>query len=162
MSVRLAILVVVCLTIRVDSSQEVMKQMSINFGKPLEACRKEMDIPETVMQDFYNFWKEGYELKNRDMGCAILCVTAKLELLDSDLNLHRGNAQDFARKHGADDAMAKQLVDIIHNCAATSPEAPDDPCQKTLNTAICFKAEIHKLNWAPSIDLVVGEMLAEA
>lgn len=57
--------------------------------------------------------------------------------------------------------MAKQLTDIIHNCVQTSPEAPDDPCQKTLNTVICFKAEIHKLNWAPNPELLVGELLAE-
>lgn len=60
-----------------------------------------MDIPETVIQDFYNFWKEGYELTNRQMGCAILCMSSKLELIDGEMNLHHGNAQEFAKKHGA-------------------------------------------------------------
>lgn len=42
MSVKLAILVAACLAIRVETSQDVIKQMAINFVKPLEACKKEV------------------------------------------------------------------------------------------------------------------------
>lgn len=56
--------------------------------------------------------------------------------------------------------MAKQLVDIVHACE-NSAGSPEDGCIRVLNIAKCFKAEIHKLNWAPSIDLIVGEVLVE-
>lgn len=63
-------------------------------------------------------------------------------------------------KYVADEAMAKQLADILHNCEQTAP--PDeDGCMRVLGIVKCFKTEIHKLQWAPSFDLVVGEVLAD-
>lgn len=59
-----------------------------------------------------------------------------------------------------DETMAQQLIDIVHGCEKSTP-ANDDKCIWTLGVATCFKAEIHKLNWAPSMDVAVGEILAE-
>nr|AOE47732.1 odorant binding protein OBP5 [Ips acuminatus] len=142
-------------------SKEVMKQMTINFAKPMEACKQELNVPDAVMQDFFNFWKEGYQITNREAGCVILCLAKKLELLDQDMNLHHGKAMEFAMKHGADEAMAKQLLDIAHSCEKVITIVADDPCQTMLNLAMCFKAEIHKLDWAPTLDVAVGELLAD-
>nr|AAP57467.1 Grp1-pheromone binding protein [Agrotis ipsilon] len=161
MSVRLALVIIAGLFITVECSQEIIKNLSLQFAKPLEDCKKEMDLSDTVITDFYNFWKEGYEFTNRQFGCAILCLSSKLELLDQDLKLHHGKAQEFAKKHGADEAMAKQLVDMIHSCSQSTPDVADDPCMKTLNVAKCFVAKIHDLKWAPSMDLIMGEVLAE-
>lgn len=60
-----------------------------------------MDLPESVTKDFMNFWKPDYQLTDRHTGCAIICLSSKLELLDESLNLHHGNAKDFAKNHGA-------------------------------------------------------------
>lgn len=48
-----------------------------------------------------NFWREEYELVNRELGCAIGCIASKLNLLSDDLKMHHGNAQQFAMNHGA-------------------------------------------------------------
>nr|AEZ52490.1 pheromone binding protein [Orthaga achatina] len=144
----------------VDSSADIIRDMTVNFGKALDTCKTELDLPESINADFNNFWKEGYELNNRLTGCAIMCLASKLDLLDPTGSLHHGNANEFAKKHGADEAMAKQLVDLIHGCEK-SAEPDKDACVTALNIAKCFKVEIHKLNWAPSMDLIVGEMLAE-
>lgn len=53
------------------------------------------------MADMYNYWKEDYALLNRDFGCAIICMSKKLNLIDPEGNLHHGNAAEFAKKHGA-------------------------------------------------------------
>uniref|UniRef100_A0A2A4JYV2 Pheromone binding protein 2 n=1 Tax=Heliothis virescens TaxID=7102 RepID=A0A2A4JYV2_HELVI len=143
------------------NEESVLRSLSSSIGDMVLECREEMDLPDSVTTDFYNFWKEGYEFTNRHTGCAILCLSSKLELLDQEMKLHHGKAQEFAKKHGADDAMAKQLVDMIHGCSQSTPDATDDPCMKALNVAKCFKAKIHELNWAPSMELVVGEVLAE-
>nr|BAG71416.1 pheromone binding protein [Mythimna separata] len=161
MSAHLALVVIASFLIAVECSQEIMKNLSINFAKPLEDCRKEMDLPDSVLTDFNNFWKEGYEFTNRQTGCAILCLSSKLELLDPEMKLHHGRAQEFAQKHGADEAMAKQLVDMLHSCMQTTPDDANDPCLKTLKVVTCFKTKIHELKWAPSMDLIVGEVLAE-
>lgn len=61
----------------------------------------QMDLSDAVLKEFANFWREGYVLSNRQTGCAIMCMSTKLELLDAEYNLHHGNALEFAKKHGA-------------------------------------------------------------
>nr|URZ86305.1 pheromone binding protein 1.1 [Grapholita funebrana] len=149
-----------CLNKLVESSQQVIKDMGENFGKALDVCKQEMDLPDSIYVDFMNFWKEDYELTNRFTGCAIMCLSKKLELVDPDLQLHHGNAKDFAMKHGADEKLAADLVTIIHECGNNLP-ALEDQCMVVLEWAKCFKKEIHKRDLAPPMDVVVGEVLAE-
>ncbi|KAI5637913.1 PBP/GOBP family domain-containing protein [Phthorimaea operculella] len=137
-----------------------MKTISINFGKALNECKKEMELPDSIDTDFMNFWKEDYEVTNRFTGCAIMCLSTKLDLVSPDGTLHHGNAQEFVKKHGADETMAKKLVELLHGCEKSAPDV-EDGCAKVLTVAKCFKAEIHKLNWAPNMDLIVAEVLAE-
>nr|AFD34179.1 pheromone binding protein 3 [Argyresthia conjugella] len=158
----ICILLLVCAAIprNVESSKDVMKDLAENFGKALGVCMKELDLPDEVMTDFYNFWKEDFKLTNRFTGCAIMCLSSKLDLLDPDGNLHHGNAKDFAMKHGADDGMAAQLVTLIHGCEKSAPENPD-PCLKVLSIANCFKDKIHELKWAPNDVVAMAEVLAD-
>ncbi|CAG9796000.1 unnamed protein product [Diatraea saccharalis] len=99
--VRILVLAVACFVINVDSSQEIMKNLSLNFGKALESCKKDLDLPDEVSADFANFWKDGYQLSNRLTGCAIMCMSKKLDLLDPEGKMHHGNTMEFAKKHGA-------------------------------------------------------------
>ncbi|XP_049877436.1 pheromone-binding protein-like [Pectinophora gossypiella] len=158
--ISMLVLVYMAIDSRVETSQDVMKTMSMNFAKALDACKKEMELPDSIDVDFNNFWKEDYEISNRFTGCAIMCLSTKLDLVSPDGSLHHGNAQEFAKKHGADDAMAKQLVDLLHGCEKSAPDN-EDGCMKVLGIAKCFKTEIHKLNWAPTVEVVVGEILSE-
>nr|BAG71422.1 pheromone binding protein [Plutella xylostella] len=153
-------MVLMCALKKVESSADVMKGLSENFGKALGDCKKELDLPDSIMTEFYNFWKDDYVLSDRSTGCAIICLSSKLDLLDPDGNLHHGNAKDFALKHGADEGMAGQLVGMIHECEKAAPDNPD-ACLKVLDIANCFKKKIHELKWAPSMDVVVAEVLAD-
>ncbi|KAI5637916.1 PBP/GOBP family domain-containing protein [Phthorimaea operculella] len=149
---------------RVDATADIMQTIALNFGRPLQECKKEMDLPDTIDVDFINFWKDGYVVTNRATGCAIFCLSTKLDLVSPDGTLHHGNAHEFAKKHGADDSMAKQLVELFHGCErATKAAAPSlvDDCVRVLAVTRCFKEEIEKLNWTPDMDLVIGEILAE-
>nr|AVZ44710.1 pheromone binding protein 1 [Grapholita molesta] len=160
--IKLILVAFMCLSLSklVDSSQQVIKDMGENFGKALDVCKQEMDLPDSIYMDFMNFWKEDYELTNRFTGCAIMCLSKKLELVDPDLQLHHGNAKDFAMKHGADENLAADLVKIIHDCGNSVPPQ-EDQCMHVLEWAKCFKKEIHKRDLAPPMDVVVGEVLAE-
>nr|AXF48748.1 odorant-binding protein PBP1 [Lobesia botrana] len=158
---KLLLVAMVCGAVRLaDSSKEVVKDMSVNFKKALDVCIAEMNLPDTIFIDFINFWKEDYVITNRDTGCAIMCLSTKLEIVDPDLKLHHGNANDFVTQNGADEALAKELVNIIHVCETNLPQF-DDGCLKVLEWAKCFKAEIHKKGMAPSMEVAAGEMLAE-
>lgn len=47
-----------------------------------------------------NFWKEGYEIKSREAGCAIMCLSKKLEVIDPEGKLHKGKTTEFIVAHG--------------------------------------------------------------
>nr|QIJ45734.1 phenomenon binding protein [Glyphodes pyloalis] len=154
------VILVVVASVAVESSVDLMQKMTVNFGRAFEVCKKELDLPDSLNQEFFNFWKEDYQLTNRQAGCALLCMSKKLDLVDPEGNMHHGNAQEYAKKHGADDAVAKQLVDLIHGCEKTAAKIEDE-CERALNIATCFKAEIHKLKWAPDMEVVLAEILTE-
>nr|AVL25107.1 PBP1 [Conogethes punctiferalis] len=160
MGMLVKLLLVIVASVGVECSQDILKKMTVNFGKALEACKKEIDLPDSVNAELYNFWKEDYQLTNRQAGCALVCMSTKLDLVDPDGNMHHGNAHEYAKKHGADDATAKQLVEMLHTCEKSVGKM-DDNCERALAIARCFKAEIHKLKWAPDPEVVLAEILAE-
>nr|6VQ5_A Chain A, Pheromome Binding Protein [Epiphyas postvittana]6VQ5_B Chain B, Pheromome Binding Protein [Epiphyas postvittana] len=141
-------------------SEEVMKDLTSGFIKVLEECKKELNLSESIINDLYNYWKEDYSLLNRDVGCAIVCMSKKLELIDTSGKIHHGNAEDLAKKHGADSEVAAKLVAILHECEKTH-DAIEDQCMKALEIAKCFRTNIHELNWAPKMDVVITEVLTE-
>nr|QNS26339.1 pheromone binding protein 1 [Pieris rapae] len=142
------------------SSQEVMEKLTAGFTKALEECKKELNLGGHIMQDFMNYWREEYELLNRDLGCAIMCMASKHDLITDDLKLHHGKAHEFAKTHGADDDLAKQLVTMIHDCENNQPESSDE-CMRALEISKCFRKKIHDLKWAPSMETVLEEIMAD-
>ncbi|CAD0202890.1 unnamed protein product [Chrysodeixis includens] len=143
----------------VMSSKELLSKMSTGFNKVVDGCKSELKVGDHIMQDMYNFWREEYELVNRELGCMILCMAGKLGLLGDDQKLHHVNAADFAKSHGADDDTAKQLVTIIHDCEKAN-EALDEACSRALEVSKCFKTKIHELNWAPSFEVMMQEVMS--
>ncbi|KAL4704860.1 hypothetical protein ACJJTC_019438 [Scirpophaga incertulas] len=146
--------------VMVKSSQDVMKSMTKNFLKAYEACAKEYTLPESTANELINFWKEDFSTTNRNVGCAILCLTSKLSLLDPEGKLHHGKAEDFAKQHGADGDTAKKLVEILHTCEKNEPVI-EDHCTMALGIAMCFKKEMHNLKWAPDSELLFDELVAD-
>ncbi|XP_034835171.1 general odorant-binding protein 1-like [Maniola hyperantus] len=145
---------------RVRPSQELIKKLTTGFSKALEDCKKELGLGEHIMQDFFNYWKEDYELLNRDTGCAIMCMATKFDLIAEDMTLHHKNAHEFAKTHGADDEVAHQLVTMLHECEKTHI-AVSDSCMKTLEISKCFRTKIHGLKWAPSMEEILEELMTE-
>nr|AEO91540.1 pheromone binding protein 2 [Leguminivora glycinivorella] len=144
---------------KVRPSAEIMKKLTTGFAMALDKCKTELGIQDNITQDFFNFWREDYELLNRDTGCMIMCMALKFDLIDEDSKLDHKNAHEFAKTHGADDDLAKQLVTMIHECEKQNTEADD--CIRTLNIAKCFRTKIHGLKWAPSMETVLEEVMTE-
>nr|CAJ2313469.1 general odorant-binding protein 1-like [Metisa plana] len=144
----------------VRCSPEMIEQMGKGFSKAVAACQAELNLPEAVYNDMKNYWNLDYDLTNRDFGCLIVCLSKKLDLIDEEGKLHHGNAKDFAIEHGADEKVAQQVIDIVHGCEQQSAGG-SDPCMVTLEIAKCFRAKIHDLKWAPSMEVLLDEVLAE-
>nr|QEL50338.1 pheromone binding protein 2 [Maruca vitrata]QEL50345.1 pheromone binding protein 2 [Maruca vitrata] len=152
--------VMVMMTVTVESSQVLLKDMTKNFLKAYEQCQQELKLPDSTAKELMYFWKEGYEVKSREAGCTILCLSKKLEILDPEGKLHKGKTADFIKQHGSDDETANKVIDILHTCEANvTPN--EDHCLLALDVALCFKNEIHKLNWAPDPEVIFEELMAE-
>nr|XP_053614543.1 general odorant-binding protein 1-like isoform X2 [Plodia interpunctella] len=86
---------------KTDASQETLKHITSGFLRTLDQCKHELQLPDHIVSDLYHYWREDYSLLNRDTGCAILCMSKKLDMVDSEGKLHHGNTREFAEKHGA-------------------------------------------------------------
>nr|AAC05702.2 pheromone binding protein 1 precursor [Mamestra brassicae] len=142
----------------VMASKELITKMSSGFTKVVDQCKNELNVGEHIMQDMYNFWREEYELLNRDLGCMVMCMANKLDLIGEDQKMHHGKAADFAKSHGADDDQAKQLVGIVHDCENTH-QGVEDACSRALEVAKCFRSKMHELKWAPSMEVIMEEIM---
>lgn len=58
----------------------------------------------------------------------------------------------------SDDDTAKQLVSIFRECES-APTTEDDPCLRALEFSKCFRSRIHELKWAPSMEVVLEEVM---
>ncbi|XP_063366575.1 general odorant-binding protein 1-like [Cydia amplana] len=159
-SVLLSLVLLAMAVRKIESSSETMKTITSGFLKVLEECKQELNLQGHVISDLYHYWKEDYSLLNRDTGCAIICMSKKLDLIDSSGKLHHGNTQEFATRHGAASDVASKLVEILHACEKTH-EALEDECMRALEIAKCFRTDIHQLNWAPKMDVIITEVLTE-
>ncbi|MFX0618097.1 pheromone/general odorant binding protein [Escherichia coli] len=158
---RLVFIVCAAITlVEVGASQSAMAQISKGFMSVMKICVSELGFGDHIYKDFQNFWSEEYQLVNRDMGCVVMCMVSKLDLIGDDNKMHHGNAQEFAKKHGADDVMAKQVVTVLHECENTHA-SEDDPCIAALEISKCFRTKIHDLKWAPTIDILLEEVMTD-
>ncbi|XP_072942537.1 pheromone-binding protein-like [Epargyreus clarus] len=144
----------------ISANEETMKSITSSFLKVLDQCKHELNLGDHVLSDLYHFWKEETGLAHRDTGCAIVCMSKKLELLDASGKLHHGNAQEFAVKNGAAEDVASKLVALVHGCEQQH-EAIEDECLRALDVAKCFRASLHDLDWAPKMEVAVAEVLTE-
>ncbi|XP_049877437.1 general odorant-binding protein 1-like [Pectinophora gossypiella] len=153
-------LALVTLGVEIECSTEVMKTITSGFMKALEECRHEQNFSDHVIRDLYFYWKEDYTLLNRETGCAIVCMSHKLNLLDTSGKLHHGKTKEFAMSHGAADDTAAKLVTSLHECENNNAEV-EDTCMKALEVAKCFRTAIDQLNWTPKMDIIITEVLTD-
>ncbi|CAK1584136.1 unnamed protein product [Parnassius mnemosyne] len=88
----------------------------------------------------YYFSEEKYDLIHRDTGCALVCISRKLELLDENGDVNQENAQEFAISHGAEEEVATDLVADASDCV-TQHKGVKDECLRALETAKCFRTK---------------------
>ncbi|XP_034835169.1 pheromone-binding protein-like [Maniola hyperantus] len=153
-------LLLIAISVKEIYSNETMKSITTSFLKVLDECKHELNLGDNVLGDLYHFWKQDHALLHRDTGCAIVCMSKKLNLLDTSGKLHHGKAQEFALNHGAASEMASKLVAVVHECER-KVDAEEDPCVRALEIAKCFKDAMHEINWAPKMDVIITEVLTE-
>ncbi|XP_026737653.1 general odorant-binding protein 1-like [Trichoplusia ni] len=149
------------LSSEVLASKVLMTKMTTGFTEVVDQCRKELNLGESVLQDMYYFWREEYQLLDRNFGCLVLCMSEKLDLVGDDKRLHHGRTAEFAKTHGASDDIAQKLVTMLHECEKVYHET-EDQCVRVLDVSKCFKTKIHELNWAPNMENLMEEVMTAA
>ncbi|CAG9795999.1 unnamed protein product [Diatraea saccharalis] len=97
----IAIFLLWCLYVDGDDHTDAMKTMSYTFSRKLYECNKRWPLREDIINDFLHFWQLNNVLNKRAIGCAMVCIAAKLHFVDSDGNFLAENAQGFAIASGA-------------------------------------------------------------
>nr|QRF70943.1 pheromone binding protein [Semiothisa cinerearia] len=154
------LVVVVLVTVRRAEGGDAMKLLATGFVKVLEECKKELNLDDNLISDLYHYWKLDFSLLQRETGCAIICMSKKLELLGEDGKLHHGNAKEYAMRNGAGDELATKMISIIHGCEDKG-EGIEDDCARVLEVAKCFRVGLHDLHWEPKVDVIITEVLTE-
>nr|QEI46783.1 pheromone-binding protein 2 [Galleria mellonella]UFQ90314.1 pheromone binding protein 2 [Galleria mellonella]WCC59932.1 pheromone binding protein 3 [Galleria mellonella] len=142
----------------VEPSREVLRYITTGFLKTLDDCKHELNLSDHIITDLYHYWKQEYDMLDKDVGCVILCMSKKLNLVDTSGRLHHGSAKDFAVQHGAAESVADKLVEMLHECEKQSLTI-EDSCVRTLEVAKCFRTNIRDLDWSPKVDVIVSEIL---
>lgn len=60
-----------------------------------------MHFNNDIIHDFLNFWSEKNELVDNDMGCVVLCVLVKMELMDRGGHVQKDETDAFLKAMGA-------------------------------------------------------------
>ncbi|XP_013162568.1 PREDICTED: pheromone-binding protein-like [Papilio xuthus] len=147
------ILTIAVFGIQISSHPVLMHNILVHFLKPVSRCQQEMGLPDTIYNDFYNFWSEDYVITNNATGCAFICIAARLNLIVNGPNSHinLNTFFQYSRKRGADDQTAKRLLQLLRYCEGQSRDETDT-CMRVVHCANCFRREIHALNWAPKVE----------
>ncbi|KAG6450958.1 general odorant-binding protein 2 [Manduca sexta] len=147
------VVVVVFITDSVMGTAEVMSHVTAHFGKALEECREESGLPVEVMDEFKHFWREDFEVVHRELGCAIICMSNKFELLQDDTRIHHVNMHDYIKSFPNGQVLSEKMVQLIHNCEKQYDDIADD-CDRVVKVAACFKKDAKKEGIAPEVAMI--------
>nr|AFD34181.1 general odorant binding protein 2 [Argyresthia conjugella] len=150
-----------CLVLAVPRSvvgtAEVMSHVTAHFGKSLEECREESGLSEEVMEEFHHFWREDFEVVHRELGCAIICMSNKFQLMEEDARMHHENMHDYIKSFPEGEVLSSKMVALIHNCEKQFNDIEED-CSRVVKVAACFKRDAKRDGIAPEVTMIEAVM----
>nr|WHU27522.1 odorant binding protein 1 [Heliconius charithonia] len=144
-----------------DATMEVMKDVTLGFGEALQSCREESQLTEDKMEEFFHFWRDDFKFEDREVGCAIKCMSSHFNLLTDSHRMHHENTDTFIKSFPNGEVLSKRMVNIIHTCEQQF-DALEDHCWRILRIAECFKVTCKKEGIAPTMELLMAEFIMEA
>ncbi|KAL4704876.1 hypothetical protein ACJJTC_019454 [Scirpophaga incertulas] len=147
------VLLVMAAAAAVDATAEVMSHVTAHFGKALEECREESGLSTEVLEEFKHFWSEDFEVVDRELGCAIICMSNKFSLLHDDTRIHQLNMHDYVKSFPNGELLSAKMVELLHNCEKQYDDISDD-CSRTVKVAACFKRDAKNEGIAPEVAMI--------
>nr|AVJ51939.1 odorant binding protein 2 [Depressaria falkovitshi] len=147
------ILAVVAAAAGVRGDAEVMSHVTAHFGRTLEECREESGLTTDLMEEFKHFWREDFDVVHRELGCAIICMSGKFELMHDDAKMHHQNMHDYIKSFPKGEILSAKMVEMIHNCEKKFEDITDE-CDRVVKTAACFKVDAKAAGIAPEMTMI--------
>ncbi|XP_061728674.1 general odorant-binding protein 2-like [Cydia pomonella] len=130
-----------------------MSNVNAHYGKTLEMCREEAQISPEIMQEWHHIWDDDFEVVQREIGCAIICMSHKFSLLQDDNRMHHESMFDYIRSFDNGDVLSATVVELFHNCEKQYEDIEDD-CSRVTKVMACFKVEAKKAGIAPEVAMI--------
>ncbi|CAK1584143.1 unnamed protein product [Parnassius mnemosyne] len=145
----------------IQATSEIMKDVTLGFGEALQHCREESQLTEDQMEEFFHFWRDDFKFEDREVGCAIQCMSRYFNLLTDSHRIHHENTDEFIKSFPNGEQLSKQMIEIIHSCEKVHDAEPDH-CWRILRVAECFKASCQERNIAPTMEMLMAELIMES
>ncbi|XP_045452514.1 general odorant-binding protein 1-like [Melitaea cinxia] len=160
MARRMVVLMLVSQLLVVRGNVEVMKDVTLGFGEALQHCREESQLTEDKMEEFFHFWRDDFRFEDRELGCAIKCMSTHFNLLTDSHRMHHENTDKFIKSFPNGEALSQLMVEVIHSCEQRH-DAEADHCWRILRVAECFKTSCQARGIAPTMELLMAEFIME-
>ncbi|XP_047536025.1 general odorant-binding protein 1-like [Vanessa atalanta] len=144
----------------VQGNVDVMKDVTLGFGEALQHCREESQLSEDKMDEFFHFWRDDFKFEDRELGCAIKCMSSHFNLLTDSHRMHHENTDKFIQSFPNGEVLSKLMVELIHKCEQHH-DAESDHCWRILRVAECFKISCQAQGIAPTMELLMAEFIME-
>ncbi|KAL0870205.1 hypothetical protein ABMA27_006346 [Loxostege sticticalis] len=117
--------------------------------------RLQLNLGQDVLTDFLYYWQEDRQFTNKQVGCTVICVSKKLNLLDKAGRLSQPDAEAYVKTAGGDENLAKYLVYLYQSCQKVVNET--EPCENALQTTNCFRKAVQRAKYSPDVPVEVRQ-----
>nr|ALM04194.1 GOBP1 [Maruca vitrata] len=154
-------LLVLCLAALVEADHKIMTDITLGFGQALEHCREESGLTEDKMEEFFHIWHPEFQFLDRELGCALRCMSRYFNLLTDTNKLHHENTDKFIRSFPNGEALASVLVGLIQECEREH-EHEADACARALQIGRCVRDACLARRLAPAMELLLAEFIMQS
>nr|QHI42032.1 odorant-binding protein 3 [Glyphodes caesalis] len=144
----------------VEADHKIMTDVTLGFGQALEHCREESGLTEDQMEEFFHVWHEDFKFVDRELGCALRCMSQHFNLLNDSNRLHHENTDKFIRSFPNGEVLAGLLMEIIRECDKKFVHEEDN-CMRTLHIAECIRNTCLQRSLAPTMEMLLAEFIMQ-
>nr|APG32536.1 odorant binding preotein [Conogethes punctiferalis] len=145
----------------VAGDHKIMTDVTLGFGQALEHCREESGLTEDKMEEFFHIWHQEFKFVDRELGCALHCMSKYFNLITDANKLHHENTDKFIRSFPNGEVLASKLVSLIHECEKQFEEV-EDHCMRTLRIGECIRDSCLQRSLAPSMEMLLAEFIMQS
>nr|QIJ45727.1 general odorant binding protein [Glyphodes pyloalis] len=145
----------------VEADHKIMTDVTLGFGQALEHCRAESGLTEEQMEEFFHVWNADFKFVDRELGCALHCMSRHFNLINDSNRLHHENTDKFIKSFPNGEKLAELLMNIVRECDHRFAHKEDE-CMRTLHVGECIRDTCLQRSLAPSMEMLLAEFIMQS